>query len=247
MNTLEPIHWQGFRPLDKLILLALPLLGLATLAFNFIDQAFLRRLARLPGGQPLVVWLVRGNNLWLVAAGFVLLAVTYLMWLRHRMMNDRRLWFGTGCPTCKELELVRVSREKSDRYYEVIRIRAYRYACRNCSWRGLRIARREHAQERDLEMEMALRQVQSDELVPANLQGWPAAQPAEGLGLEPNPGLASPSDGLEGAAWQEPHGDKQKDDDPLEGDDTTDPGEQNNHHDEEAVDELEWLWRRSSD
>jgi hypothetical protein len=241
LNTIEPIHWRGFRPLDKLILTLLPLLGLATLAFYLIDQTFLRRLARLPGGQPVISWMVRGNNLWIIAGGFVVLAFIYLLWLRHRMMNDKRLWFGTGCPICKELELVRVSREKSDRYYGLLGIRAYRYACRNCSWRGLRIARRDYSHERELEMELALMQVQSEELVPANLKGWSEIQAAESASPEPGIELVSSPDVSDEEAWLASSDQSQK------ADGIADEGDQDNHHDVEAVDELEWLWRRSSD
>ncbi len=51
---------------------------------------------------------------------------------------------------------MRVSRNTSDRFYGLIGIPAYRYACRNCTWRGLRVAHRELSPERIAEMEASL-------------------------------------------------------------------------------------------
>jgi hypothetical protein len=73
---------------------------------------------------------------------------------RNRLNNNEQLWFDTGCPQCQERELVRVSRQRGDRFYGLIGVRAYRYACRNCTWRGLRIGRRHHRIDEDAPAEV---------------------------------------------------------------------------------------------
>jgi hypothetical protein len=156
LNTSEPIPWRGFRALDKVIIFALPLLAIASLAIPFLDQAALRRLGRLPGLGSFFTWLAGGNNAWVAGIVILFLLVLFIVWRRWRIISDKRLWFGTGCPNCRQRELVRVSRHGSDRFYGLVGIPAYRYACRDCSWRGLRIARREHSPERELELEEAL-------------------------------------------------------------------------------------------
>uniref|UniRef100_UPI0035B30AF2 hypothetical protein n=1 Tax=Promineifilum sp. TaxID=2664178 RepID=UPI0035B30AF2 len=75
---------------------------------------------------------------------------------RRAIMGEERLWASAGCPNCHERELVRVSRQFSDRFYGLAGIPAYRYACRSCTWRGLRIGRRRHLPELDEELEAAL-------------------------------------------------------------------------------------------
>ena len=89
MNTNEPIQWRGIRPLDKLILLVLPSLAAASLILSFLDQALLRRLARLPGARSIVTWLASGYNIW-VAAGLLLLSLLYLLWVRYEPQPGRQ-------------------------------------------------------------------------------------------------------------------------------------------------------------
>lgn len=155
MNTIEPIPWRGFRAVDKLLFIVLPLLAVAVIALPILDQFFLRRVARLTGARSLVNWLAAGGT-WVAAAGILLALALFVLWRRRRLVNDRALWAGTGCPECAEVELVRVSRHFSDRFYNLAAVPAYRYACRNCTWRGLRIARREHSLEHEAELEAAL-------------------------------------------------------------------------------------------
>jgi hypothetical protein len=155
VNTIEPIPWRGFRAVDKLLFIVLPLLAVAVIALPILDQFFLRRVARLTGARSLVNWLAAGGT-WVAAAGILLALALFVLWRRRRLVNDRALWAGTGCPECAEVELVRVSRHFSDRFYNLAAVPAYRYACRNCTWRGLRIARREHSLEHEAELEAAL-------------------------------------------------------------------------------------------
>ena len=155
MSTIEPIPWRGFRAVDKLLFIFLPLLAVAVIALPFFDAFFLRRLARLTGARSLVNWLSAGGT-WVVAAGILLALALFVLWRRRQLVNDKALWAGTGCPECAEQELVRVSRRFGDRFYSLAAVPAYRYACRNCTWRGLRVGRREHSLEHEAELEDAL-------------------------------------------------------------------------------------------
>jgi hypothetical protein len=139
---IEPHPWHGFGFLDKLLTLALPVLSLGVLILPFLDQAFLRRLARLPGFGGLTDWLVNSGGSWLLGLGLLILWVGFLLFKRWRIAADEHQWVDAGCPQCLERDLVRVSRERRDRWYGLLGIPAFRYACRNCTWRGLRIARR---------------------------------------------------------------------------------------------------------
>ncbi len=272
MNKLEPVPWRGIRAPEKLIIIALPLIAAVVLILPFLDQVILRRLSRLPGARPLVVWLVSGYNAWIVGLGILLLAGLFMLWVRHRLVRNQRLWYGTGCPNCMERELVRVSRQKSDRLYALLAIPAYRYACRNCTWRGLRIARRVISPERELELEEALLRFQPDGL-PAgvaaghssvrdleesnavvladspdlfdeqNDEGW--AEDQEQMDEAITVTLTEPSDlfgQLDDEIWIE---DQEQAND-IGGE--VEPSEEDNHLIEsKQLEGMEWLWRRSSD
>lgn len=182
MNTIEPIPWRGFRAIDKLIAFLLPLPAIAVLILPFLDQIFLRRLARQPGMMPIVNWLINGRGSWILGGALLLLAFAYLLWMRHRLVSNKRLWYGTGCPACGERELVRVSRQFSDRFYGLLAVPAYRYACRNCTWRGLRIARREHSRQTELDLEAALLRFDPDALPSEAIDGETPRQQARRRG-----------------------------------------------------------------
>lgn len=138
----EPHPWHGFSFLDKVIAIALPVLAAGVFVLPFLDHAMLRRLARLPGLGGITDWLVNSGGWWLAGLGLLLLWVGFVLFKRWRISGDEHLWVDAGCPQCKERDLVRVSRERRDRWYGLMGIPAYRYACRNCTWRGLRVARR---------------------------------------------------------------------------------------------------------
>jgi len=155
-TTIEPIPWRGFRAIDKLVVIVLPLLAAGLVLLPFLDQAMLRRLARLVSARRFIPWLLNGHGTWIVAGVLLLLLTLFVWWRRRAIMGDERLWASAGCPNCQERELVRVSRQFGDRFYGLAAIPAYRYACRSCTWRGLRIGRRRHLQELDEELEAAL-------------------------------------------------------------------------------------------
>ena len=134
------------------------------IALNFLDEAMLRRLSRLLGTGSILSWLANGNNSIIAFLSLLVLLILFVALVRYRLVRDKRLWFSTGCPACKERDLVRVKRQFDDRYYGLIGVPAYRYACRNCIWRGIRIGRREYSLERELEKERALLRFQPDGL-----------------------------------------------------------------------------------
>ena len=218
MNTIEPIPWRGFRAVEKLLFVFLPLLAVAVVALPFLDPFFLRRLARLTGARSLVNWLAAGGT-W-IAAGCILLALAlFVLWRRRRLVNDRSLWAGTGCPECAEVELVRVSRHFSDRFYSLAAVPAYRYSCRNCTWRGLRIARREHSLEHEAELEAAL------------LRFDPHSPTATGDAMAARPQPAAAYRDTGDANWEA----------------NATPAYANGTSDDEsgeALDEMEWMWLR---
>lgn len=237
MNNTKPVSWRGVSAGEKLILTILPLSAIAVMVLPFLDQVILRRLARLPGMRPVIIWLVNGFNVWIAGLGLLLLFGLFALFVRHRLISNRKLWFGTGCPQCMERDLVRVSRQTSDRFYGLIGVPAYRYACRNCTWRGLRIARREHSPEREAELEASLLRFDPD--------GVPSDQAAEPI-LET---VAENQQALADGTWEygvdsEPEADRQLDI-TLDLEEESEPT--NHHVDPESADEMEWLWRRGSD
>ncbi len=140
--SVEPAYWPGLGLLDKLIIGLLPLLGLFFAILPFLDQSLLLRARPAGGLRPFVDWLVNSGGAWVMAAAMFGLWVAYLLIKRSRLVNNEHLWVDAGCPQCQERELIRVSRERSDRFYNLLSIPVFRYACRNCTWRGLRIGRR---------------------------------------------------------------------------------------------------------
>lgn len=243
LNNLEPSPWRGISAIEKLILVFLPLLAVAVIVLPFLDQIVIRRLARLPGARPVVTWLVNDSSAWLVGAAIMGLFALFALWVRRRLTNNKRLWFGTGCPQCMERELVRVTRKTSDRNYGLIGIPAYRYACRNCTWRGLRIARREHSAEHMAELEASLRRFDPDAPLPPPPTEIDSSAPDETAPQYPSGPTSifyDPGDVGYLNAQPNPAG--------LEEDEPEDmPEDADLPANAEPAGELEWLWRRSSE
>ena len=164
MNKNEPIPWRGVNVLEKLVIFVLLISAAATLTLGFLNETLIQRLLQSLGIGAIPGWLIVGQRSLFVFAGILILLIAFAALIRFRLIRDKRTWLGTGCPDCKERDLVRVRRHFSDRFYGLIRLPAYRYACRNCTWRGIRIARRDRSPERDLERELALRRFQPDGL-----------------------------------------------------------------------------------
>ena len=91
---------------------------------------------------PLVTRLAFGGGHQLLSLGLVALAglLLLLLLLRELALRNERLWMETGCPRCREQELMRISRRTSDRLLHLFGIPAYRYRCRNCTWEGTRLS-----------------------------------------------------------------------------------------------------------
>lgn len=164
MDKYEPIPWRGVNVLEKLVILVLLFSAVVVLALGFLSETLIQRLLQPLGIDSNPGWLVVGPKAFFIFAGILVLLIVLAALIRFRLIRDKRTWFGTGCPDCKERDLVRVKRHFSDRFYGLIRLPAYRYACRNCTWRGIRIARRDRSPKRDLERELALRRFQPDGL-----------------------------------------------------------------------------------
>lgn len=247
MNKIEPIPWRGIRVVEKLIALAILLAAAAVLILPFLDAVIVRRLARLTGAANVISWLINERGTWIVGAALLAVFVLFMFLVRRRLINNRGLWFGTGCPNCMERELVRVSRKGGDRLYGLLALPAYRYACRNCTWRGLRIARREQSREREAELEAALLRFDPDSPLPsppadeedAGHLALPAAGPTTGYSsLFRDPGDVTFLDEARGRARFETVGDEAA---PA----TEEPGERDDQPDDESPEGLEWLWRSS--
>ncbi len=117
MNKVEPIPWRGVRAIDKLFILVFPLAAVAVLVLSFLDESLLRRLGRMSGTGSILSWLVNGNNAWFVFAALLLFFILAMIGLRNRIISDKRLWISSGCPDCNEVDLVRIKRHGSDRFY----------------------------------------------------------------------------------------------------------------------------------
>ncbi|WP_095042262.1 hypothetical protein [Candidatus Promineifilum breve] len=267
MKKIEPIPWRGIRVVEIVIALVLFLAALAVMALPFVDAVIARRLARITGGTNAMSWLINDRGTWIVGAALLGLLVVFLFLVRRRLLNNRALWFGAGCPDCMERELVRVSRKGSDRVYSLIALPAFRYACRNCTWRGLRIARREQSRERDAELEAALLRFEPDGEAPLLSPDGDESQRAQ-IALAPVTGSGSmfrdPGDVafLDEPRLQERFDDDDDHDDDLHEDDLLDDdlnddgshddelhdddlGDDSNHEAEaeaEPIQEMEWLW-----
>ena len=233
MITTEPIPWRGFRAIDKLIFVLLPLVAVAVVVLPLLDPVILRRLARLTGNAALVSWLAAGGT-WIAGAGVLLLLALFVLWRRRALVGNKALWFSSGCPACGERELVRVSRHFGDRFFSLAAVPAYRYACRNCTWRGLRIGRREQSLEHEAELEAALLRFDPD------ARGVPADGAEPGVAGEGRPRRASVFRDSGDVDWSEvttPAPDDEIDDDLRD-----DPS--NNHTGDESPDDMEWIWAR---
>lgn len=141
---MQPKPWRGISVVEKAFLGILPFVTVLCLVIPVLDESLRLSLTRASGGQGVVNWFLNENGNWVILLLSVVLFGLVLVTARLRLNRDKGLWFDTGCPNCEQRELVRVARQRRDRYYGWIGIRAYRYACRNCAWRGLRIGHRHH-------------------------------------------------------------------------------------------------------
>lgn len=248
VSTVEPADWRGLGLLDKLIIGLLPLLALIFAILPFLDQALLLQARQAGGLRPFVDWLVNSGGAWIMAAGMLGLWIIYLLIKRSRLVNNEHLWVDAGCPQCQERELIRVTRERSDRFYNLLGIPVYRYACRNCTWRGLRIGRRHrpfYADPIAEELALAAVAVGQGEMPAAQAAALEARRQAEAA-AESNAAEAAVTDE---AATPGPGANVEDDaraDAPVDtvqesaGNDVTTGDDSND-------DDLDWLWQRLND
>lgn len=78
-------------------------------------------------------------TLFQIATGTFILSVVLMLLARWRVMHNLGLRPECGCPVCQERELIRVPRKRRDRMFSFVGVTAWRYACRNCTWGGLRV------------------------------------------------------------------------------------------------------------
>lgn len=84
------------------------------------------------------------------ATAFVILlmALAVTVWrIRWRVIRNRRLW-NDHCPMCHSLELHRIHRRFSDHLLCRLGFPLRRYRCRNCSWHGVRVYRKQRGNPR---------------------------------------------------------------------------------------------------
>ncbi len=125
--------------LTAIMLLCLfSMLSLLALLMLAVMQSVLGITVPLAGDS--VQWLGRGSKGLYLAVGLAVTGLVSYLLLRYVVPKRALLYADTGCPQCQEHDLVRVRRGRRDRaaaYY--LGISTMRYACRNCSWVGVRI------------------------------------------------------------------------------------------------------------
>lgn len=251
LPSVEPAPWRGLGFFSKLVILFLPLLGILFFVLPFLDQVILLPARQVEGLGPVIDWLVNGGGSWIVGAAIFALWLALLVIIRFRLYNNEHLWVDSGCPQCRERELVRVSRERSDRFYNLLRIPAYRYACRNCTWRGLRIGRRHRPYYVDPiseELALAAVAVGQSEIAPAV-----AAQPPDKLPTDAEVEQADILDEILGAVTTEEDGETLAHEVPeqqetarldLPPEPSRDTSIESSEPTVANEDDLEWLWQR---
>lgn len=128
-----------------------------------------------------------GEGALLTAGGIALAGLIVLFVARWRVLHNQSLWAEAGCPQCHEYELVRIRRERNDRAISALGLPLRRYACRNCTWQGRRVASPERAvvpprslveaYASDEGEEMAAEMARQAEDVVAAAAAQPAAEP----------------------------------------------------------------------
>ena len=149
--------WDKFKSWDKLLLLLLALAGVSAGAALFVLLTplvnFSFRLLGLyiEGWVQVNQWLLEGERGLGVAIVLGIFSILFLILARFRYLRDRSAYVDAGCPECHEHELIRIRRSRRDRIIGFFGIPIRRYACRNCTWLGLRLSG--HSPHRFVELE----------------------------------------------------------------------------------------------
>ncbi len=139
--------WEKFKEKDKLLLLLLGIAGLLAAAALFVLLTpvtnFVLNLSGLyiDGWAQLSSWLLAGDMGIAVALALGFLSLVFLLFARFRYLRDHSVYIDAGCPECHEQELIRVRRYRRDRIFSFFGMPIRRYACRNCTWNGTRLAK----------------------------------------------------------------------------------------------------------
>jgi hypothetical protein len=126
--------------LALVLLTAFALLGLLVIAailFTYAITGFLG--FRVDIVNDAARWLLAGNRLILAVGALGLSALVFAVLSRYRLLHNPAMYAMAGCPQCYENELIRVRRRRRDRLFQFARLPLRRYACRNCTWFGMRL------------------------------------------------------------------------------------------------------------
>lgn len=115
-------------------------LSIAVLLFSqhFLQSFFPVNLQIAASTQ--IPWL-KGWDALVLAAFLLIIAFLLYAAARQRAVSNDRLRPSSGCPSCQEAKLVRVSRHTSDRLLSLSLIPMGRFVCSNCRWEGRRVIR----------------------------------------------------------------------------------------------------------
>lgn len=140
MKIEKPVRWRGFTVTEKVIAVGLPLVSIAFAFGPFLTTLIPQQLLAEGGWGSFIDRLFNGYGNWILSAAVLLVWGVFLYQKRQQLLRNQQLWYGAGCPECGRHDLTRIARRSSDRLYDLIRLPAYRYWCRDCIWSGLRVA-----------------------------------------------------------------------------------------------------------
>lgn len=128
------------RPLDYVFILLL----LAAVFFTIFALAIAiaaiipGRLNFLPKIDFPIIGGLSANAVLLAAGVLILLAILFYFLARLRIRSNAAFQFMSGCPCCKQHDLIRVRRSHGQRILAAVsRLPVRSYACRNCAWNGV--------------------------------------------------------------------------------------------------------------
>ena len=133
-------HNRSKRRVDYLFLFLLFLALLAILAVLVIASAvFLSELINIPLDSFLPKqYLPQDSQLYLSAGSLLLISFLLAILARWRIRRNRSYQFVSGCPACRQHDMIRVHRQRTHRFMAtVFRLQIRKYACRSCQWQGV--------------------------------------------------------------------------------------------------------------
>ncbi len=138
-------RWQRLKLVKLSTILFLALSGIALiLAVAFLLMPILVTVLSSLGvdltSSGLVAWALNGSNNLIGAGVFGVVGIGLFVLARQRLLDNPYLWINEGCPRCREHDLIRIQRQRSDRMLSLA-LPVRRFACRNCTWEGRRFGR----------------------------------------------------------------------------------------------------------